>query len=101
MSDDDLQETPPKNPIGMPSTDVDLWSDAVLADPYPTYRQLRDTGPVVWLNRYGIAAFPRFAEVRSALARWQDYTSAEGVEFVIGGKHGDPTEHHVDRPSGP
>jgi len=26
-----------------------------------------------------MAAFPRFVEVRSALARWQDYTSAQGV----------------------
>jgi cytochrome P450 len=69
----------PSCPPGMPSTDVDIWSDEVLADPYPTYQALRDLGPVVWFNRYAMAAFPRFAEVRSALARWQDYTSIHGV----------------------
>ena len=79
MSGELMHETLPTSPPGMPATDLDLWSDEVLADPYPAYRQLRDIGPVVWLNRYGIAAFPRFAEVRSALARWQDYTSAQGV----------------------
>ena len=79
MSGELMHETLPTSPPGMPATDLDLWSDEVLADPYPAYRQLRDIGPVVWLNRYGIAALPRFAEVRSALARWQDYTSAQGV----------------------
>ncbi|HEX3087533.1 MAG TPA: cytochrome P450, partial [Ilumatobacteraceae bacterium] len=79
MSDEPMHEMLPTNPPGMPATDLDLWSDEVLSDPYPAYRQLRDIGPVVWLNRYGIAAFPRFAEVRSALARWQDFTSAQGV----------------------
>ena len=79
MSGELMHETLPTSPPGMPATDLDLWSDEVLADPYPAYRQLRDIGPVVWLNRYGMAAFPRFDEVRSALARWQAYTSAQGV----------------------
>jgi cytochrome P450 len=79
MSGEPMHEMLPTRPPGMPATDLDLWSDEVLSDPYPAYRQLRDIGPVVWLNRYGIAAFSRFAEVRSALARWQDFTSAQGV----------------------
>ena len=92
-------------PPGMPSTDIDPWADEVLADPYPTYRTLRDLGPVVWLNRYAMAAFPRFAEVRSALARWQDYTSAQGVatSAMVNNALGpaiintDPPEHDVFR----
>ena len=79
MSAEPMHETLPTAPPGIPATDLDPWSDEVLADPYPMYRQLRDIGPVVWLSRYRMAAFPRFAEVRSALARWQDYTSAQGV----------------------
>ena len=43
---------------GFPRSDVDLWDDTVLADPYPTYRALRDLGPVVWLERPGLLAFP-------------------------------------------
>ncbi len=79
MSGEPMHEPLPTCPRGMPATDLDLWSDEVLADPYPAYRRLRDIGPVVWLNRAGVAAFPRFTEVRSALARWPDYTSAQGV----------------------
>ena len=79
MSVDAQQPAMPECLPGMPATDLDVWADEVLADPYPTYRKLRDIGPVVWLTRYAMAAFPRFDEVRSSLARWQDYTSAEGV----------------------
>ena len=63
-------------PVDCPSFEGDLWADSVLADPYPTYARLRDLGPVVWLEQQQIAAFPRFAEVRNALADWQTYTSA-------------------------
>jgi cytochrome P450 len=79
MSQESKSAELPTCPPGMPATDLDIWSDAVLADPYPAYRQLRDIGAVVWMNQYGMAAFPRFAEVRSSLARWQDYSSTEGV----------------------
>lgn len=66
-------------PSGCPTTDVDLWSDDVLRDPYPTARALRDLGPTVWLERYNLVAVPRFADVRAALANWKLYSSAKGV----------------------
>ena len=69
MSVDAQQPAMPECLPGMPATDLDVWADEVLADPYPTYRKLRDIGPVVWLTRYAMAAFPRFDEVRSSLAR--------------------------------
>jgi cytochrome P450 len=79
VTGDSQQMDVPMCPPRMTATDLDIWADEVLADPYPAYQQLRDLGPVVWLNKYGMAAFPRFGEVRSALARWQDYTSMHGV----------------------
>lgn len=79
MSDDVTETNAAACPPGMPSTDIDLWADEVLADPYPTYRTIRDLGAVVWLERYGMAALTRFDAVRLALARWQDYSSAAGV----------------------
>ena len=28
--------------LGLPTSEIDLFSDEVLADPYPFYRELRD-----------------------------------------------------------
>ncbi len=63
----------------MPSSGLDLWSDAVLADPYPTFAELRAVGPVVWLERHGLAALPRYDEVHATLADWRRFSSARGV----------------------
>lgn len=66
-------------PSGFPTTDIDLWSDAVLVDPYPTFARLRDLGAVVRLERHGLYALPRFEAVRSALTDWAVFSSAGGV----------------------
>lgn len=66
-------------PDGIPTTDLDPWAEAVLADRYPVYRAMRDAGPVLWLPRYGVVALPRFADVRAALTDWQTFTSAQGA----------------------
>ncbi|HZI39874.1 MAG TPA: cytochrome P450, partial [Acidimicrobiia bacterium] len=62
-----------------PSSGLDLWSDLVLADPYPTFAELRAAGPVVWLERHGLAALPRYDEVHATLADWRRFSSARGV----------------------
>ncbi|HEU5447407.1 MAG TPA: hypothetical protein VFW57_00175, partial [Acidimicrobiia bacterium] len=62
-----------------PSSGLDLWSDAVLADPYPTFAELRAAGPVVWLERHALAALPRYDEVHATLADWRRFSSARGV----------------------
>ena len=62
-----------------PSSSVDLWSDEVLADPYPHFAELRAAGPVVWLDRHGVAALPRFEQVHAALGDWRRFSSARGV----------------------
>jgi cytochrome P450 len=62
-----------------PEYDVDLYSDAVLDDPYPHYRALRDLGPAVWLRRNGLWAISRHADVREALFNHTIFSSAEGV----------------------
>jgi cytochrome P450 len=68
-----------EQPLGCPSTDVDLWADDVLLDPYPVFAELRELGPVVWLERYGAVALPRFEQVSAALADWRRFSSARGV----------------------
>ena len=34
----------------------DFFADSVIADPLPAYRQMRDTGPIVWLPENNICA---------------------------------------------
>jgi cytochrome P450 len=63
----------------IPSTNIDIFSDASLLDPYPVYDELRELGPVVWLNAHGLYMLTRFNEVKSALANDKDFISSKGV----------------------
>ncbi|WP_371793713.1 cytochrome P450 (plasmid) [Streptomyces sp. NBC_01471] len=63
----------------IPASDVDLFTDEALADPYPLYRELRDLGPVVELTQNGMYAFPRYRQVREASGNWEVFSSAKGV----------------------
>lgn len=62
-----------------PSTDIDLWSDASLADPYPVYEELRALGPVAYMERYDTFVVTHFEEARAALRAWSVFTSGQGV----------------------
>ena len=66
-------------PLGCPSSDLDLWADEHLLDPYPVFTRLRELGPVVWLERHGVIALARFEPVQAALADWRRFSSARGV----------------------
>jgi uncharacterized repeat protein (TIGR03803 family) len=84
-----------------PESDIDLYSDSVLQEPYPFYRQLRDQAPAVWLKPTGMYALTRFEDVRDALRNWQVFSSARGVamneeinEAIAGNTLGsDPPRH--------
>jgi 4-methoxybenzoate monooxygenase (O-demethylating) len=58
---------------------IDPFSNEFLTDPYPHHQALREAGPVVWLERYGIWAMARHQEVRDALTDYQTYCSSAGV----------------------
>lgn len=62
-----------------PVYDVDLYDDAVLRDPYPHYRALRDLGAAVFLPQNGLYAISRFEDVRAALRNAALFSSAQGV----------------------
>jgi 4-methoxybenzoate monooxygenase (O-demethylating) len=62
-----------------PVSPVDPFGDDFLAMPYPYYADLRDAGPVVYLERYGVWTCARHAEVVAALSDWETYSSAAGV----------------------
>jgi 4-methoxybenzoate monooxygenase (O-demethylating) len=63
----------------VPVSAVDPFSDEFLADPFRWHGELREAGPVVWLERYGVWAMGRYAEVHEALRDWATYCSSAGV----------------------
>jgi hypothetical protein len=65
--------------VERPSTRVDPFSHAFLDNPYPHHEAMREAGPAVWLEHYGIWAMARHQEVRDALTDWQTYCSGAGV----------------------
>jgi len=65
--------------VDCPRSDLDPFSDAFLADPLSFHAALRDAGPVVWLERYGVYAVARYAEVCAVLDDWRSFCSGRGV----------------------
>lgn len=88
-------------------TDVDLWSDEVLADPYPTFQRLRDIGPAAYLTRCDMWLTTRYDIVKGALTDWESFSSAHlggialnpGTNIAWQGSalNTDPPEHSVPR----
>jgi cytochrome P450 len=62
-----------------PSLDIDPFSREFLSDPYPYHERLREAGPVLWLERHGVVAMARYAEVRDALQDWKTFCSGRGA----------------------
>jgi len=57
----------------------DPYDDANLTDPYPLFSRMREAGPAVWLEKYGVPAFTRFDEVREILVDHSTFISGAGV----------------------
>lgn len=60
-------------------TDVDLFSDEVLNDPYPTLKVLRDMGPVTYFNKYNVWYVSRYDLVLNWVRDWKTFSSDPGV----------------------
>ncbi len=63
----------------VPVSTADPFSDEFLADPFRWHGELREAGPVIWLERYGVWAMARYAEVHEALRDHATYCSSAGV----------------------
>ena len=63
----------------IPTSELDLYSDDVLTDPYEHYRRLRDAGPAVWLERHNAWVVAHYDAVRTVLRNWATFSSASGV----------------------
>ncbi|WP_411719892.1 cytochrome P450 [Mycetocola sp.] len=57
------------------ASDIDLWSDEVLANPYPTFTELREQSSVVRLDTNDVWALTRYEPIRDALGNWAVFSS--------------------------
>jgi cytochrome P450 len=60
------------------TSDLDPFSPEFRADPFTPYAQLRELGPIVWLERHGIWAVSRYEQVREVLSDWKRFSNAGG-----------------------
>ena len=66
------------------TSDIDLWSDENLANPYPAYAKLRDQAAVVKLAHSNVYALTRYDTIRNALGDWATFSSENAVGFNDG-----------------
>ncbi|MEB7447188.1 MULTISPECIES: cytochrome P450 [Arthrobacter] len=57
-------------------SNIDLWDDAVLVDPYPTYAALREQAGVVYLPKNDVYALTRYDLIRDVLGDPETFSSA-------------------------
>ncbi|MEM8917488.1 MAG: cytochrome P450 [Pseudomonadota bacterium] len=63
----------------VPVFEGDMFSEAALKDPFPHYRQLRDLGPIVYLNKLNMYGIGRYDDVKMALRSSDRLISGEGI----------------------
>ena len=66
-------------PEGVPVITADPFSLEHLTEPHALHEQMREAGPVVFLDRYGIWGMARYEQVNAALKEWKTFSSAAGV----------------------
>jgi len=63
----------------IPAVDLDPFSIAYFDDPYPHQERMRETGPVVRLDKWNVFGVARYAEVHAVLNDPQTFCSSRGV----------------------
>lgn len=83
-----------------PTSDLDLFADDILVDPYATFAELRELGPVVHLPHNDVYALTRYDTIRDALGDWETFSSTSigfnpMVNEALAGTslRSDPPEH--------
>jgi cytochrome P450 len=85
----------------------DPYESSINADPYPTFRRLRDEAPIYYNERYDLWALSRHADVEKGLVDWGTYSSARSdiLEIIQSGMElppgvvmfEDPPKHTMHR----
>src|ERR1700712_3867834 len=63
----------------VPHLDVDPFSIEFFDDPYPTHALLRDTGPLVYLDKWSVYGVARYEQVHAVLHDPMIFCSGRGV----------------------
>ena len=63
----------------IPGLDVDPFSIEFFDDPYPAHALLRETGPLVYLDKWSVYGVARYAEVHAVLNDPVTFCSSRGV----------------------
>ena len=66
-------------PQDVPIITADPFLPENLTHPHVLHEQLREAGPVVYLERYHIWAMARYEQVNAALKDWETFSSASGA----------------------
>jgi hypothetical protein len=64
---------------GIPHLDFDPFSIEFFADPFPTHEKLREAGPVVYLDKWGVYGVARYEQVHAVLNDPLTFCSSRGV----------------------
>jgi cytochrome P450 len=65
----------------IPSLDLDPFADDFVRDPYEHYATIRDAGPVVSFDKYGVLGVARYADVKSTMKDYENFQSHKGPGF--------------------
>ncbi len=90
-----------------PAPCYDPYDIAINADPYPTFRRLREEAPLYYNPEHDFYALSRYDDVESGLRDWQTFSSARGgiLELIKAGVElppgtlifEDPPAHDIHR----
>ncbi|ONH58906.1 cytochrome [Frankia sp. CcI49] len=61
----------------------DPYDSSLAADPYPTYRRLRDEAPLYYNEEHDFYALSRYADCERGLPDWETYRSGRGMVLEI------------------
>lgn len=64
--------------MNLGSFHFDPYSPAIDADPFPTYKRLRDEHPCFWSEEAQMWVLSRYSDIVTAGQDWQTYSSASG-----------------------
>src|SRR3954471_4063796 len=65
-------------PANVVTSDLDPFSPEFRSDPFTPYAELRELGPIVWLQRHGIWVVSRYDRGREVLSDWKRFSNAGG-----------------------
>jgi cytochrome P450 len=72
--------TPTRDAVpDVPHLDFDPFSIEFFADPFPTHEKLREAGPVVYLDKWGIYGVARYEQVHAVLNDPLTFCSSRGA----------------------